>query len=402
MPGAVHLDPDGGSHGATARSGGRAAGILCRTLTPGRPSDAGIGPGTFVLAYDEGAGWAARLLVAAPPPRPRRAGAVDVRAYEGPLETEEPRVERAAFAARTSARRPDRGRGDPARLGDPSLVLYDARSPERWRGDVEPLDPVAGRIPGARNAFHFEGRCPRTALAAAELVFVLRLGRFRLASPLQRRVLAGRDDARLYPGSWSDWISRPSPSRKANRDARTRTTARPTPPSGTAPRYRRPRPGRRALDAEGHRLHRRGPRPPARRRRDDVDRDDAVQPQPARARAARQARHPRGRRHADGVQHDRRLGRRLDGHRGDARLARLARGDRRLDRARRARAPVRRARLPRRLRQDEPGRGDGARPARHPRASSSTRARSRRACSAAATSRSPTSTRGSAPTPQGS
>ena len=78
--------------------------------------------------------------------------------------------------------------------------------------------------------------------------------------------------------------------------------------------------------------------------------------------------HPRRGRDADRVQHDRRLRRRLDGDRGHARVARLARGDRRLDRARRARAPVRRPRLPRRLRQDDPGGGDGAGAARPPRA----------------------------------
>ena len=51
---------------------------------------------------------------------------------------------------------------------------------------------------------------------------------------------------------------------------------------------------------------------------------------------------------------------------GHARIARLARGDRGLDRDRRARSSVRRTRLPGRVRQDEPGRRDGARPARHP------------------------------------
>ena len=89
------------------------------------------------------------------------------------------------------------------------------------------------------------------------------------------------------------------------------------------------------------------------------------------------------------------------GTRGDARVARLARGDRRLDRARRARPPLRRARLPRRLRQDDPGRGDGARAARHPRARALQRLDRARHASAAATSRSRTCSRRSARTPPG-
>ena len=82
----------------------------------------------------------------------------------------------------------------------------------------------------------------------------------------------------------------------------------------------------------------------------------------------RQAGHPRRGRHAARVQHDRRLRRRDDGRGGDARVARLARGDRRLDRARHARSSLRRPRLHRRLRQDDPRRGDGACAPRHPRA----------------------------------
>ena len=83
---------------------------------------------------------------------------------------------------------------------------------------------------------------------------------------------------------------------------------------------------------------------------------------------AREARRARRGRHADGAEHDLGVRRRLDGDRGHARVAGVARGDRRLDRAGRARPHVRRARLPGRLRQDDPGGGDGARAPRHPRA----------------------------------
>ena len=71
---------------------------------------------------------------------------------------------------------------------------------------------------------------------------------------------------------------------------------------------------------------------------------------------SRQGGHPGGRRDADGVQHDRRLRRRVDGHRGHEGVADQPRGHRGLDRARRPRPPVRRHRVPRRLRQDDPGR----------------------------------------------
>ena len=91
-----------------------------------------------------------------------------------------------------------------------------------------------------------------------------------------------------------------------------------------------------------------------------------MQSQPARPRGRRETRHPRRRRNADGVQHDRGVGRGLDGHIRDACVPRLARGDRGLDRARRARSPLRRSRVPRRLRQDDARCRHGARAPRHP------------------------------------
>jgi thiosulfate/3-mercaptopyruvate sulfurtransferase len=132
----------------------------------------------------------------------------DVRAYTGPLVTDEPRVERAAFVARV--RDDDLAEMDElrTRLDDRSLVLVDTRAPERWRGDTEPLDPVAGRIPGSRNAY-FEDPLPVDLLDAPELVVYCGSG-VSAVPILQKLIVAGRDDARLYPGSFSEWCRDPS------------------------------------------------------------------------------------------------------------------------------------------------------------------------------------------------
>jgi thiosulfate/3-mercaptopyruvate sulfurtransferase len=106
---------------------------------------------------------------------------------------------------------------------DPSGLVLDARSSERYRGEVEPIDPIAGHIPGARNAPWTDNVDPDT-------------GRFLPAESLRRRYedlgvapdrttavhcgsgvtachlalairLAGLPDPRLYVGSWSGWIA---------------------------------------------------------------------------------------------------------------------------------------------------------------------------------------------------
>ena len=84
------------------------------------------------------------------------------------------------------------------RLG--KLVLLDARVPERYRGDVEPVDPVAGHIPGARNAPWNE---PLPEIPTGEVVAYCGSG-VTATVLLHRLTLAGRD-AKLYPGSWSEW-----------------------------------------------------------------------------------------------------------------------------------------------------------------------------------------------------
>ena len=209
VPGAVHLDPESqlSAPPLDPSVGGRhplpdphALGAVLAA--------AGIGPETFVLAYDEGTGWAARCWWLLRHLGHDAAGTFDVRAYLGPLETEDTRVERAPFVPHVRDDDLIEAAEIRNRLGDPSLVLLDARAPERWRGDVEPLDPVAGRIPGARNAF-FEEPLPADATEAPEIAAYCGSGVTAAVIAL-RLVLAGRDDVRLYPGSFSEWCRNPS------------------------------------------------------------------------------------------------------------------------------------------------------------------------------------------------
>lgn len=95
--------------------------------------------------------------------------------------------------------------------GAPEVTLLDARAPERFRGDVEPIDPVAGHIPGARNV-------PSTSLLDDGGRFVPEVPEFSgavgaycgsgvTASVVVAALAAAGVDAALYPGSWSEWSS---------------------------------------------------------------------------------------------------------------------------------------------------------------------------------------------------
>jgi thiosulfate/3-mercaptopyruvate sulfurtransferase len=98
-----------------------------------------------------------------------------------------------------------------ARLGDPALIILDARLPERFRGQPNPVDRVPGRIPGAVNLpWPDNGELPEEILNARELVAYCGSG-VTACVPLLALAEAGRPDAKLYPGSWSDWESRDLP-----------------------------------------------------------------------------------------------------------------------------------------------------------------------------------------------
>jgi thiosulfate/3-mercaptopyruvate sulfurtransferase len=209
LPDAVHLDPDTvlSELPVDPAVGGRHP-LPDTTALAAAFGAAGIDADTFVLAYDEGSGWAARCWWLLRHHGHDLCGTFDVRGYEGPLVADEPDVAAARFVPHVRHDDTIDAAEIRARLGDPSLVLVDTRAPERWRGDAEPLDPVAGRIPGARNAF-FEAPLPDGLIDAPELAVYCGSG-VSAAPVVLRLVLAGRDDTRLYPGSFSEWCRNPS------------------------------------------------------------------------------------------------------------------------------------------------------------------------------------------------
>ena len=113
-----------------------------------------------------------------------------------------------------------------AHLDDPSILLVDARSPERFIGQPDPLDQVPGHIPGARNRFYRDNVSSDGTMRPAEELraeFEEVLG----GTPPEQTVMycgsgvtachnllamehAGLRGAKLYAGSWSEWEADPT------------------------------------------------------------------------------------------------------------------------------------------------------------------------------------------------
>jgi thiosulfate/3-mercaptopyruvate sulfurtransferase len=214
IPGASFLDverdlsaPPGGKEGGrhplpSAEDFGRAAG------------GAGIRPGVFVVAYDQGMnGGAARLWwllrhfghddVAV------LAGGID--AWLGPLRSGEEEIEDVEFHASPRADDTIDAEELERRLGETGLVILDARVPERFRGEVEPIDPVAGHIPGARNLPFTQTETIPNDLRGTEDDVVVYCGSGITAAVDVLALERAGVRARLYPGSWSEWSSRGLP-----------------------------------------------------------------------------------------------------------------------------------------------------------------------------------------------
>ncbi|MEU3455993.1 sulfurtransferase [Micromonospora sp. NPDC006766] len=114
--------------------------------------------------------------------------------------------------------------GEAARLAAADAgVLLDVRAAPRFRGETEPIDPVAGHVPGAVNLpapeYVTDGRFPaaealRRRFADAGVAEDEPVGAYcgsgvTAAQAILALHLAGRPDAALYVGSWSDWVADP-------------------------------------------------------------------------------------------------------------------------------------------------------------------------------------------------
>lgn len=232
LPGAVYIDLD--SELAAPPGGSGRHPLPDPAVFQAAMRRAGVSGARPVVVYDGGTGWAAArawwLL--------RWAGHGDVRvldgglaAWAGPLETGEVTPEPGDFTARPGALRvlDADGAAALARRG----VLLDARAAERYRGDVEPVDPVGGHIPGAVSAPTADNVREAGPEAGREGAPVLRSpeelrDRFRQAGVTDateagvycgsgisaaHEVLALAQagiDAALYPGSWSEWCADPA------------------------------------------------------------------------------------------------------------------------------------------------------------------------------------------------
>jgi thiosulfate/3-mercaptopyruvate sulfurtransferase len=230
IPGAAFLQLDRDLSGAKTGYNGRhplpEVDALAATL-----GNIGIDRSKQVVAYDQNSGmWASRLWwllhwlghdAAAV-----LDGGLDKWTAEGRPQTSElpsrrrTRFEPASPGPTASAAEIER------RLSDGSLYILDARAPERYRGDMEPIDPVAGHIPGAHNRPYGENLTAQGSFKPASLLraeFEALLGDTAPSAVVHQcgsgvtachnalaMSVAGLQGSRLYPGSWSEWIAGPS------------------------------------------------------------------------------------------------------------------------------------------------------------------------------------------------
>lgn len=191
----------------------------------------GVTPESRVVAYDDAGGqyasrlwWMARwigcdvvCLLDGGFPRWQREGRL--------LETDVPQTRASVIVPQVKPETVCGVAEVEANLATGEVVILDARTPERYRGETEPIDRVAGHIPGAMNRFFKENLCPDltfrppeelrrefSALIAAAggrpIVHQCGSGITACAN-LFAMEYAGLRGSRLFAGSWSEWIADP-------------------------------------------------------------------------------------------------------------------------------------------------------------------------------------------------
>ncbi|MBO4208559.1 sulfurtransferase [Micromonospora echinofusca] len=227
LPGAVFVDLDAelcGTPGPRGRHPLPDPGDLQRVLRA-----AGVRAGRPVVVYDGGDGmaaarawwtlrWAGHDAV-----RVLHGGFPAWVAADGPVRTDVPTPSAGDVTVRPGAL-PVLDATAAAGLAG-SGTLLDVRVAPRYRGESEPVDPVAGHIPGAVNLpaggyVGPDGRFPaadalRSRFAGAGVTDGVPVGAYcgsgvTAAQAVLALHLAGRPDAALYVGSWSEWVADPS------------------------------------------------------------------------------------------------------------------------------------------------------------------------------------------------
>lgn len=232
LPGAVFVDLDRHLSGPAGGARGRHP-LPDPAAFAAAMSRLGISDHDTVVAYDDAGGAVAARLVWMLRVTGHAAALLDggLDAWEGEL-----------TAGVAATRTPGAGAGtftavpwpadrladaeETARLaGDPRAAVIDARDPDRYRGEREPVDPRPGHIPGAVNVPHRGNLHPRTgrfrrpdslrvryadvgATGGREIVVYCGSG-VTACHDLIALELAGIDDARLFPASWSGWSTDP-------------------------------------------------------------------------------------------------------------------------------------------------------------------------------------------------
>jgi thiosulfate/3-mercaptopyruvate sulfurtransferase len=231
LPGAQYLHLDRDLSGPKTGKNGRHP-LPDRSALVATLSLRGLNEGQQVVAYDaQGGAYAARLWWLL-----RWLGHDSVAVLDGglqaweaagfPLVRDVPTPARGTFKAGAPLQVTADAQALVRNLATHELTVVDARAADRYRGENETIDPVAGHIPGARNRFYqdnltADGRFKSAHTLREEFTAVLPgttpehvvlqcgSGVTACHNALAMEI-AGLHGAALYPGSWSEWVADPS------------------------------------------------------------------------------------------------------------------------------------------------------------------------------------------------